>query len=381
MSRRVPTEAATINLSARCLQFGRYLRRSGIAIAPSQLIGWLHCLPHIDLTCRDEFRDASRTALVCRYEDLAAFERAFDRFWAAQTPLADALQRRPQGEPSVEPVWAVDEAEPATDDDASAVPDRIATFSPVEQLRRRDFGAMSAEELATVVRLARGLAWHAPPRRSRRHEAAPRGRAHDLRRSLHRTLRHGGDLLVLARRTRRRRPRPLVLLCDVSGSMAPYARILLQFLYIVARRRRRVEAFVFSTRLTRITRPLANGIAGAALDAAVAAASDWGGGTRIGAALRTFNVEWVRRVAGRGAIVIVVSDGCDRGDAALLAQEIARLHRSCYRLIWLNPWLGQTGYAPEVRGMQAALPHVDDFLPVHNLASLEQLAAVLQAIT
>jgi uncharacterized protein with von Willebrand factor type A (vWA) domain len=230
------------------------------------------------------------------------------------------------------------------------------------------------------VRLARGLAWQAPLRRSRRYEAAPHGRAYDLRRSLHGTLRHGGDLLLLARRTRRRRPRPLVLLCDVSGSMARYARILLQFLYIVARRRR-VEAFVFSTRLTRITRHLANGIADVALDAAVAAAGDWGGGTRIGAALRTFNVEWVRRVAGRGAIVIVVSDGCDRGDVALLAQEIARLHRSCHRLIWLNPWLGQTGYAPEVRGMQAALPHVDDFLPVHNLASLEQLAATLQTIT
>jgi uncharacterized protein with von Willebrand factor type A (vWA) domain len=207
----------------------------------------------------------------------------------------------------------------------------------------------------------------------------PAGRAGllDLRRTIRHSLRHGGEPLRLARRRRKWKRRPLVILCDISGSMDRYARLLLQFIYALAHRLDRVESFVFSTRLTCISRQLRRRNIDDALDEAARSVRDWGSGTRIGEALKHFNYVWARRVLGEGAIVLVISDGWDRGNIDLLAREMDRLHRSCRRLIWLNPLLGAAGYQPLVRGIQAALPHVDDFLPVHNLASLEQLAETL----
>ncbi len=197
---------------------------------------------------------------------------------------------------------------------------------------------------------------------------------------LRQNLRHGGEQLQLAWQRRKQKRRPLVVICDISGSMERYARILLKFVYLISSGLQKVEAFVFSTRLTRVTRQLKERDIDIALDQAVAIIHDWGGGTRIGEALKTFNYEWGRRVLGQGAIVLIISDGWDRGDIELLEREMRRLQLSAHRLIWLNPLLGSENYEPLTRGIQTALPYVDDFMPVHNLASLEQLGDLLQRV-
>ena len=224
------------------------------------------------------------------------------------------------------------------------------------------------------------LTWQLEPRRTRRTVAAAHGKLLDLRRTLRHNLRYGGEPLELPRRQRKVKRRPLVVICDISGSMERYSRVLLQFIYAVSSRLDRVESFVFSTRLTRITRQLRTRDVDHALDEATAAITDWAGGTRIGEAIKHFNYQWARRVLNQGAVVLIISDGWDRGDVTLLGREMDRLHRSCHRLIWLNPLLSDVDYEPLVRGMQAALPHIDDFLPVHNLASLEQLADKLSKL-
>jgi len=224
------------------------------------------------------------------------------------------------------------------------------------------------------------LVWDVGARRTRRW-AAGDGRLLDLRRTLRAGLRHGGELVELQRRSPREKPRPLVLICDISGSMEQYTRMLLHFMHTVFSQRRRVEAFLFATRLTRVTRQLAHRGVDRAVSEVSRTVPDWAGGTRIGDALKTFNYRWSRRVLGSRAVVMVISDGWDRGDPEALSAELARLQRSCHRLVWLNPLLGSGDYQPLTRGMQAALPHVDDFMPVHNLTSLEQLARNLNRLS
>jgi uncharacterized protein with von Willebrand factor type A (vWA) domain len=218
------------------------------------------------------------------------------------------------------------------------------------------------------------LVWQLGERRTRRRKPG-KGRLLDLRRTVRKSLRYGGEVLEWARREPKYKPRPLVIVADISGSMERYTRLLLHFIYsLTAGLDQPVEAFVFSTRLTRITRQLHGREVEAALREVGQAVSDWSGGTRIGEALKAFNFDWGRRVLGHGAVVLFISDGWDRGDVDLLRREMARLQRTCHRLIWLNPLLGSPEYEPLTRGMQAALPYIDDFLPVHNLASLEDLA-------
>ncbi|MEZ4676570.1 MAG: VWA domain-containing protein, partial [Caldilineaceae bacterium] len=261
--------------------------------------------------------------------------------------------------------------------DAEPEEERVLTYSDRELLRQKDFARLDDRELAAVQRMMQRIHWQLEPRRTRRMVRARRGELIDLRRTMRQTLRHGGEVMQFTYKERKAKRRPVVLICDISGSMERYSRVLLQFIYIVTSRLDRVESFVFSTRLTRITRQLRRRNVDDALSEASAVVHDWAGGTRIGDAIRTFNYEWARRVLNQGAVVMVISDGWDRGDVALLGREMDRLHRSCHRLIWLNPLLGAEDYEPLVRGIQAALPHIDDFLPVHNLASLEQLAQVL----
>jgi uncharacterized protein with von Willebrand factor type A (vWA) domain len=239
--------------------------------------------------------------------------------------------------------------------------------------RTKDFGEFTAAELDRARQILAQLPWQLGRRRTRRWRRTPAG-AIDLRRILRRNLLRGGELVDLPRRGRRELPRPFVLLADVSGSMDRYSRMLVHFLYGLSEHDRRVESFVFATRLTRVTRRVAGGGGAAAIERLIREVNDWGGGTRIGDALRAFNTRWARRVMRHGPVVLIVSDGWDRGEPARLAAEVARLHRQCHRLIWLNPLLGSSSYEPLTRGMQAALRHVDDFLPAHNLASLEQLA-------
>jgi uncharacterized protein with von Willebrand factor type A (vWA) domain len=371
--------------------FGRYLRALGIPVTPRQVTTLAEALAHIDLANWSDFQASAQAILVTRQEHIAPFRQAFYRFW--QRPADPLRQEASQPFPFQPTPVARFQAPlvsrpldlpPLLPDQDETTADRTATYSARELLRTRDFGQLTLAELAEVRRLILATRWQLPQRRTRRARTGGRGQSLDMRSTWRYNLRHGGEILDLRRRRRQRKPRPLVLLCDVSGSMERYARILLQLAYGLSRQAGYgttgpVEVFVFGTRLTRLTHHLSHGNADQALAAASAAIHDWGGGTRIGEALKRFNYDWARRVLRHGAIVLIISDGIDRGDVALMARETARLQRSCHRLIWLNPLLGSEGYQPAVRGMQAALPFVDEFLPVHNLASAEQLWQRLQA--
>jgi hypothetical protein len=226
----------------------------------------------------------------------------------------------------------------------------------------------------------RDLTFHLGERRTRRHRPGG-GQRLDLRRTLRQSYKTGGEVITWALREPKFKPRPLIIVADISGSMERYTRLLLHFIYGLAQAHNQpVEAFVFSTRLTRITRQLQITNIERALREVSEIVHDWAGAPRMGESLQTFNFDWGRRVLGRGAVVLLISDGWERGDVNLLSTEMARLHRSCHRLIWLNPLLGSPVYEPLTRGAQAALPHIDDFLPVHNLASLEDLAIHLGKI-
>ncbi len=368
-------------LLRQCVVFCRLLRSAGLPVTPAHAVELAQALAFVDIGVREEFRWCAQAILVSRREQRALFDELFDRFWRARE-RGVALPLRPSTRlrSLQEPVGLGDQRflnAPASDETRV---DRTATYSATEVLRHKDFAALDNDERAAMGRLMARMRWQMSLRRSRRFISHDAGRLVDLRRTLHNSLRRGGEALTLARRQPKDKPRPLVVLCDVSGSMQRYSCVLLQFLYAMSRQPRRVEVFVFSTRLSRITRQLRDRTVDAALDKAVASVTDWGGGTRIGAALHCFNQRWAPRVLRQSAVVLLVSDGWERGDAALLAREMARLQRHTHRLIWLNPLLGAPDYQPSVRGMQAALPHLDDFLPVHNLASLEQLVSVLRDI-
>jgi uncharacterized protein with von Willebrand factor type A (vWA) domain len=269
---------------------------------------------------------------------------------------------------------ADEEGEAEQDQDSET----IAAYSATEVLRRKDFSELAPGEIAEVRRLIAEIRWHTALRKLRRTQRSTKGPHTDPRRALRESLATGGEVLFLPRRTQRRKPRPLVLICDISGSMERYTSLLLRFLHAVRQGRGGVETFVFGTRLTRITRQLRVRDTDTALKEVAAEVVDWGGGTRIGEAIGAFNRRWGRRVLGHGATVVIISDGWDRGDPEVLGHEMAHLQRLSHRLIWLNPLLGLAGYEPLTRGMRAALPYVDDFLASHNLASLEELARFLE---
>jgi hypothetical protein len=267
----------------------------------------------------------------------------------------------------------------------SALPDPVErieamSYSDREVSRTKDFAEFTDAELDEARRALALLSWDVGQRRTRRWMRARRGHRVDLRSVVRHNARCGGELIDLPMRARKIKRRPLVVICDVSGSMERYARMLLHFVHGLSTRAWRVESFVFSTRLTRITRALQRPGVHTRVQRVPWAVPDWGGGTRIGDALRTFNTEWRRRVMAHGPVVLLISDGWDRGEPDVVRREMARLQRSSHRLIWLNPLLGSPEYRPLTRGMQAALPFVDDFLPVHNLESLEALAAHLNAL-
>jgi hypothetical protein len=376
-------------LLANTLLFGRVLRGLGIEVGPGNLIDLAAAFGHVEVGRREDFFHTARCLLVRRREDLRLFDEAFGAFW--RRPAGDKTTRdlqamgerrrfeRPRFEPS-----APDLALPASEDAPGPSPSRhlrpVRTWSAREVLRHKDFSELTAEELDAVSELLRDSAIGIPDRPARRFRAGGSERL-DLRTTLRQSLRHGGEVLRWRHGRRRERPRPLVALADISGSMERYTRLLLLFLYALARHSgRRAEVFLFGTRLTRVTRQISGGDADLALREVARAVPDWSGGTRIGDAIKEFNFRWARRVLSGGPVVLLISDGWDRGDPQLLSTEIARLQRSCHRLIWLNPLAGSQDYEPLARGMRAALPHVDDFLPVHNLASLEDLARRLESL-
>jgi len=372
--------------------FERMLRSLGLPVQPAVVQDFLGAIRWVGIGQKEDFRYAARSLFVLRKEDLPIFDQAFERFWSNQWSAEPRLpsdrhvpaHHKPYGDLSsgTEVSTLLRKLADAAEhrDDESISIHQTFTYSPAEVLRRKDFGDLSVDEIKELKRLMARLTWNLGRRRSRRWRPGKIGLV-DFRRSFRESLRTEGEMLRLARRRHKMRPRPLTVLADISGSMERYTGMLLHFLVGLARGLDQpIETFLFSTRLTRISRQLRSRDFERVLREISRSVPDWSGGTRIGQALKTFNYEWARRVLRRGAVVLLISDGWDRGDIGLLRREMARLQRSCYRLIWLNPLLGSAQYEPLTRGIQAALPYVDDFLPVHNLASLEQLAGLLEGL-
>ncbi|MGC8801538.1 MAG: vWA domain-containing protein [Chloroflexus sp.] len=377
------------NLLGHIVSFGYLLREMGIPVSPGQIVELIEAIEHVGLLHREDLRATMRCMLVLRREDLPLFDAAFEFFWKKALGIdleREMMQmllpqvkipRRQLRLPRRQPV--ADDADAAEGQEREEIEIQL-TFSRDEALRTKDFAQCTWEEVQACKELIRRMEWRIQPRRTRRRRPARAGRLLDMRRTLRQSWRFGGEPLTLSWRDIRTEPRPLVLICDISGSMERYSRILLQFAHAISAGLGDVETFVFGTRLTRITRQLRHKDIDDAIDAVSKHVVDWSGGTRIGEAIKEFNFRWGRRVLGRSPVVVLISDGWDRGDPELLAREMDRLQRSCHRLIWLNPLLGAPGYEPLTVGMQAALPFVDDFLPVHNLVSLEQLGAKLATL-
>jgi uncharacterized protein with von Willebrand factor type A (vWA) domain len=395
-------------LLGEAVSFGRELRREGLGIDLGAAVDFARALTLFELDRREDVRAAGAAVFVRRRDDREIYDRVFERFWrrrglglsgeAGPGPL-----RRENGEPgddrdageSTEPgedrsVGREDlrgvpipggdeeEADGAEPEGIAVAPD---AFSAGEVLRHRDFDRMTAAELRDAERLVDLLEPRLERRRTRRYELHHHGRLLAPRTMLRRNLATGGQMTEWVWRRAVRRPRPLVVLCDISGSMERHSRLLLRFVQALAASSEvRTESFVFGTRLTRVTRLLRDRDRDRALSRVADAVTDWAGGTRIGESFREFNLRWARRTLRSSGIVIVVSDGWDRGDPALVATETARLRRNCHRLIWLNPLAGTPGYQPLAAGMRAAYPYIDDFLPAGTLASLERLGQILAGV-
>ena len=360
------------------LMLPRLLRRAGVHVNAERSRVYLQAVAEIDLERPDDIRAASRTALVSRQADLAAFDATFDLFWSLlrggslSTPVASMRAPKTETGQIEVPLGEVPSRM------ASAVSRVVRVVaSPTEILRGTDFSAMTAAERSAAARFLERLEWSPGERPSRRFRSARTGQRLDARATLRRTLAAFGEPAVLVRRAERTKRRPLVVLCDISGSMEAYTRLLLHMSHALARGWGRVETFTFGTRLTRITRQLRERRPDAALAHVSRSVADWSGGTRIGDALHEFNVRWSRRVLGRGAIVLLVTDGWERGDPARLEQEAARLQRAAYRLIWLDPLSGTRDYSPEARGARALSGHADDHLAANTLDGLARVADLL----
>ena len=375
------------DLLPRLGAFARLLHDAGLEAGPRRLTDATRALGVIDLKRRDDFHNALRSVFVSRKEDIPTFEAAFDLFWSPPDPRASAglIPGRTRSlplSPERARIWAnalgLNTSQMSREQEPQEFPASSSGYSAEELLRHKDFEEMTWQETEQVRRLLEQAPWRVAERRTRRLRPSRAGSI-DLRRSARHAIRSSGELMTLFRRKPRVRRRPLVLICDVSGSMERYSRLLMIFAHAIARRED-LEAFVFSTRLTRITRLLRHRDLDRALDLVSKGVHDFSGGTRIGDALGEFNRRWARRVLGHGAVVLIVSDGWDRGDPRELVAELIHLRRSSHRLIWLNPLLGSRGYEPLTRGMAAALPHCDDFLAAHNVAALEDLGSLLASL-
>jgi uncharacterized protein with von Willebrand factor type A (vWA) domain len=365
-------------LVRQVVTFGRVLREAGLEVGPGRVSDALHGLDAVDLSRRDDVYWTLRQTLVSRADDLDAFDRAFAAWFLRAPELAPP--RAPRADRARALRAGSRDGRKQEEGEGPESRERATGWSPEELLRRKDFSELTAEELAELRRLIAELAAARPRRRSRRLRRHPRGVNLDLRRMVRASLATGGDPAERAFRSRLETHRKLIVLCDVSGSMEPYSRAILLFVHGLLESGRGVEAFAFGTRLTRLTEELAGSDPERALEQASARVVDWSGGTRIGASLKAFNDLWGRRALSRGAVVTIVSDGWEREDAAVVGREMARLARCAYAVVWVNPLKGHPDYEPLAGGMRAALPHVDRFLPGHNLASLEDLAGVLAGI-
>jgi hypothetical protein len=387
-------------LMGNITHFARALRRAGLPIGPGRVIDAIRAVEAAGFNNKRDFYWTLHACFVNRPEHRTVFAQLFRLYWrdprylehmmAAMLPAIRGVQedRPAQAAEKLAAEALLDGAEAPPQDDADEAPEEDAlievdaslTMSAAERLRTLDFEQMSLAEMAQAKRMLAQLALPIKPLPSRRSMVSNRGRI-DAARTLRGALRKGGEMNKLAFKTPRPRYPNLVVLCDISGSMSQYSRVILHFLHAVANARgagwAQVHAFTFGTRLTNITRHLATRDVDAALAAAGAEAQDWEGGTRIGASLAAFNRDWSRRVMGQGAVVLLITDGLDRDAPEDLARQMQRLHLSARRLIWLNPLLRWDGFAPKAVGIRAMLPHVDSFRAGHSIASLEELAAVI----
>lgn len=379
-------------LAANVVHFARLLRAAGLPVGTGQALAAAEAVASAGVVDRSAVRQALFATLVTRREQMQVFDQAFELFWrdpklgertmamllpmvkpeteaskaAGARRLAEALNegRAPKGAP----------------DDMVEI-DMTMTASAAEVLRRKDFEQMSAHELSVARGMAEQLDLKIAEVQTRRWQQAAQGTRVDLRLTLRQSMRAGGSAISLAKAQRRMAPPPVVALVDISGSMSRYARVFLHFLHALTETRRRqgqrVSTFVFGTRLTNVSRALRQRDVDEALDIVGRDSADWGGGTRIGAAIKAFNFTWSRRVLGQGAIVLLITDGLDRDDAGDLDREAGRLARSCRSLIWLNPLLRYAAFQPKAAGIKALLPHVDRFLPLYNIETLSDLAREL----
>ncbi|HKV85219.1 MAG TPA: VWA domain-containing protein [Ktedonobacterales bacterium] len=398
-------------LLARVVDFARLLWELGLDVGPGRVVEMARGLDLVNVGSRDDLYMYLKVTLVSKHEQQPIFDAAFEYFWRSSSagehygslpeeqrervrrnlalPMhrqTDDRQERTQRfgirahEQQRHPHSRLAQARRQKRNEDNDELDRRNTYGAEEVLRRKDFENFTWDELQEARELMSRMRWRLGQRNTRRLRPARRGKKLDLRRTFRKSLRAGGEPIELARRRIRRKPRPLVIICDISGSMSLYSRLLLHFVHTVSNGLDQVETFVFATRLTRITRALARRDVDEAIHDVTRSVQDWSGGTRIGESLREFNFRWARRVLGRGAVALIISDGWDRGDVRILATEMARLQRNCHRLIWLNPLLGQDDYRPVTAGMRAALPYIDDFLPANNLDSLVALGRALESV-
>ncbi len=378
---------------APLISFGRELRARGLPVGTGRILTFCRAVAALGLTDRGTLYWAGRASLVASRADIDTYDEAFDEWYrgiAAGEEVLDLGLRLPVPAPDADPGPMPDGLEVTvataaaswrgTDDDEPEPGEESAiriVASAVEVLRDKSFAELSEEERTRVARMIRELTIRVPVERTRRTRSAPKGPTFDLRRTLRRSLRTQGEPFERAWRARRSRRRPLVLILDISGSMAPYSRALLQFGFAAMAAGRRVEVFCFGTRLTRVTRTLRTKDPDRAMHEISRLVEDWEGGTRIGESLKALLDGWSQRAALRGAVVVLCSDGLERGDPDLLRAQMARLRRLAHKVVWANPLKGSPRYEPLARGMAAALPSVDVFLSGHNLESLDHLGRVL----
>ena len=372
-----PTPGSAPEPERLALAFARLLRGMGLDVPVGAAVTFAEALGLVGVARRDPVYWAGRATLVRRPEDVPAYDRGFDAFWRGRLPFGGAT-----GKPvEITLVLETDEDDAAAEGEEpveTTGPTLVVRWSAQEVLRHKDFAAYTASEFAEARRLMADLRLHGSLKRSRRRRPSARSEGRpDLRRTVRRSLRAGGEPIRRAFSQPGQRPRRIVLICDVSGSMEPYSRALLRFLHAAVVGRGQIEAFALGTRLTRITRELSSRDPDAALAKAARAVPDWSGGTRLGDGIRAFNDQWGVRGMARGAVVVILSDGWDRGDPKILAAQMERLSRVAFRVVWANPLKASPGYAPLAAGMAAALPYVDEFVEGHSLDSLQRLAEVI----
>jgi hypothetical protein len=388
------TSAGAGRFARNVMHFGRALRAAGLPVGPGRVLEALRAVEAVGFASRQDLYWTLHAVFVNRRDQRELFDQCFHIFWRDPQLLEKMMhlllptlegEKPPEGQEEVNRrvAEALNPREPGKGEGESEEEppelelDAVLTWSNRELLQAKDFEQMTAEELAAARAEIGRLRLPIMQVATRRFQPVAQGRRIDLRRTLRQSLRGGGAAIDLARKERRKRHPPLVILCDISGSMSRYSRMLLLFMHAITNDRDRVHSFLFGTRLTNITRQLRNRDIDLALARVGTLVQDWAGGTRIGACLEEFNRVWSRRVLGQGAVVLLISDGLDRDAGEGLAVEMERLHKSCRRLIWLNPLLRFDAYAPISTGAKAMIRHIDDFRPAHNLGSLRELTAVL----